>query len=287
MPRIAYVNGEFLPLENATVSVLDRGFLFADGIYEVTAVLDGGLVDNPAHLARLARSLREIDLAAPVSLDEITGLQLELIRRNGLNEGGVYLQITRGVAERDFKFPDPSLPPTLVMFTQARTMIDAPEAATGIGVKSVADIRWRRRDIKSVAMLAQVLAKQEAAAAGCGEAWLIEDGHVTEGGSSSAFIITKDGKLVVRPLSNDILPGVTRIAMLQLAQEEGLTLDHRLFTLEEAFAAAEAFNTSATGLVMPVVRIDGRPVGDGAPGRRTRRLRELYIAHARKTALRA
>ena len=284
MSRIAYVNGAFLPLEEARISILDRGFIFADGIYEVTAVLDGGLVDLPHHLARLQRSLSEVQLASPVGMEELTRLQLDLIRRNDLREGGVYLQITRGAAEREFAFPTGDFAPTLVLFTQERKIVDSPDAKNGIAVKSVPDIRWKRRDIKSIALLAQVLAKQEAVAAGCREAWMVEDGQVTEGASSSAFIITGQGAIVARPLSNEILPGVTRKSVLALADEQKLAIEARSFTLAEAFEAAEAFNCSASGFVMPVVRIDGRAVGDGTPGPLTRRLRDLYIAHARETA---
>ncbi len=200
MSRIAYVNGEFVPLERATVSILDRGFLFADGIYEVSAVLDGRLVDNEAHLARLERSLQEIELALPMSLGELTRLQEELVRRNGLDEGVVYIEVTRGAADRDFAFPKDANP-TVVMFTQAKNIVRAPQAETGIRVVSTPDIRWRRRDIKSVALLPQVLAKQQAAMAGAQEAWMVEDGFVTEGGSSSAFIITEAGALVTRTTS--------------------------------------------------------------------------------------
>jgi len=284
MSDIAYVNGEFLPIEQARISILDRGFVFADGVYEVTAVLGGGLVDNDHHLARLRRSLSEIALACPVGMDEVTRLELDLVRRNALTEGGVYLQITRGAADREFAFPAADVAPSLVLFTQARQLVDSPDAKSGIAVKSVADIRWRRRDIKSVALLAQVLAKQEAAAAGCREAWMVEDGFVTEGASSSAFIITRKGAVIARPLSHDILPGVTRKSVLALAAEENLAIEERRFTLAEAYDAAEAFDSSASGFVMPVVRIDGKPIGDGAPGPLTRRLRELYIAHARETA---
>src|SRR5919199_3214337 len=270
--RIAYVNGEFVPLERATVSILDRGFLFADGIYEVSAVLDGRLVDNEAHVARLERSLQEIELALPMSLGELTRLQEELIRRNGLDEGIVYIEVTRGAADRDFTFPKDAAP-TVVMFTQVKNLVRAPQAETGIRVVSMPDIRWRRRDIKSVALLPQVLAKQQAAAAGAQEAWMVEDGYVTEGGSSSAFIVTAAGALVTRPLSHDILPGITRKAVLQLAAEQGLDMEERRFTLEEAYAAAEAFLTSASSFVLPVIEIDGQTIGSGAPGPHTRRLR--------------
>lgn len=284
MSRIAYVNGTFLPLEDAKVSILDRGFLFADGIYEVAAVLDGKLVDNTPHLQRLERSLREIAMPLPLPLAGIAEVEKELVRRNALNEGLVYMQVTRGAADRDFLFPK-DVPPTLVMFTQIKALVDNPAAAVGIAAKSLLDLRWGRRDIKSVGLLPQVLAKQAAAAEGCQEALLIdEDGTVTEGGSSSVFIITKNGALVTRPNSSTILPGCTRRAMLDLAAEHQIRIEERTFALAEAFDAAEAFVTSASSFVMPLVKIDGRALGDGTPGRLTRRLREIYIAHARRTA---
>lgn len=286
MQRIAYVNGAFLPLSEARISILDRGFIFADGVYEVCAVLDGGLVDQAAHMARLKRSLKEIGLSCPMPMEELTALQLELLARNELHEGTLYLQITRGAAERDFRFPGDDMAPSLVMFTQARDLVDTPEAARGIAVKSVPDLRWKRRDIKSIALLAQVLAKQEAVSAGCQEAWMVENGFVTEGASSSAFIITRERGLVARPLSNEILPGITRIAVLKLAEEQDLRIEERPFTLDEAMNAAEAFNCSAGGLVMPVVRLDGKKINDGKPGAHTMRLRELYIASARSSILR-
>jgi D-alanine transaminase len=279
MSRIVFVNGAFVPYEEASVSVMDRGFLFADGIYEVAAVLRGRLVDNAAHLARLERSLGEIRIANPYAAAEWTRLEEELVRRNGLEEGLVYMQVTRGVADRDFAFPTDA-PPTVVMFTQAKTMVDAPLARTGAAVVTVPDLRWKRRDIKSVALLAQVLAKQAAVEAGVAEAWMVEDGFVTEGSSSTAFIITAERRIVTRPLSHAILPGITRQAVMRLGEEADLTVEERLFSVEEAYAADEAFYTSATSLVMPVVSIDRRPIGAGSPGPLTRRLRQLYIAMA-------
>jgi len=283
LSRIAYVNGSFVPLEEAKVSVLDRGFLFADGIYEVSAVLDGKLVDNDSHLARLQRSVGEIALPLPATLDRIKAIQKELIARNNLVDGLVYLQVTRGAAERDFPFPK-EVTPTLVMFTTVKDIINAPAAKTGIAVKTVPDIRWERRDIKSVALLAQVLAKQAAAEAGCQEAWMIEDGAVTEGGSSSAFILTQDDVLVTRQNSNAILPGCTRKAVIALAAERQLRIEERPFTVAEALAAKEAFITSASSFVQPVVKIDGQPVGGGKPGPVAARLREIYVEFARATA---
>ncbi len=284
MDRIAYVNGAFVPLAQARISPLDRGFLFADGIYEVSAVLEGKLVDNDSHLARLKRSVGEIGLGLPVTLDELVELERELVRRNSLTEGVVYMQVTRGVADRDFTFPKDATP-TLFMFTQEKSILASRAAETGIRVKSVPDLRWARRDIKSVALLAQVLAKQEAAEAGCQEAWMIEDGFVTEGGSSSAFIITAADVVVTRPNSTAVLPGCTRRALLALAGEGAITVEERAFTLDEALAAKEAFIASASSFVQPVVAIDGKLIGDGTPGPLSRRLREIYIAFARATAI--
>jgi D-alanine transaminase len=278
MARTVFVNGAFVPFEEARIPIMDRGFLFADGIYEVSAVIGGRLVDNAAHLARLDRSLKEIRISNPYSSAEWTRLEEELVRRNELTEGVVYMEVTRGVAERDFAFPKDASP-TVVMFTQAKTILRAPAAETGVAVVTVPDLRWKRRDIKSVALLAQVLAKQAAAEAGVAEAWMVEDGFVTEGSSSTAFIIAGD-RIVTRPLSTAILPGITRMAVMRLAKEAGLTIDERPFTLEEARAASEAFFTSASSFVMPVVTIDGAPLGEGKPGPHTRRLRELYIAMA-------
>lgn len=258
---------------------MDRGFLFADGIYEVSAVINGKLVDNDLHMQRLVRSTGEIGLALPETPERIEAIQKELIRLNALEEGMVYLQVTRGVAEREFAFPADARP-TLILFTQARSLVRSPTGLSGIKVKSVPDLRWARRDIKSVGLLAQVLAKQAAAEAGCQEAWMLQDGLVTEGSSSTAYIITNDGVLITRARSNMTLPGCTRLAIQDLLVEAGLSLEERAFSLEEAFAAREAFITSAGNLVAPVVEIDGKPIGDGKPGVATRRLRELYIERA-------
>jgi len=285
LDSIAYVNGSFVPLSEAKVSILDRGFLFADGIYEVAAVLDGKLVDNASHLARLKRSVGEIALEMPESLERIEQLQKELVARNKLENGLVYLEVTRGAdTGRDFAFPK-GVKPTLVMFTSVKDIINAPSAKSGIAVITVPDIRWERRDIKSVALLAQVLAKQAAAAAGAGEAWMIEDGKVTEGGSSSAFIVTQDDVLVTRQNGSEILPGCTRRAVVRLAEERQLRVEERAFTIAEALAAKEAFITSASSFVQPVVSIDGKPIANGKPGPMASRLREIYIDFARATAV--
>jgi D-alanine transaminase len=279
--RIVYLNGEFVPFAEAKVPVMDRGFLFADGIYEVSAVLDGRLVDNAAHLARLDRSLGEIGIRNPHDAAGWERLQLDLVSRNGLSEGLVYMQVTRGVFERDFAFPPAGTEPTVMMFTQAKTVAANPLAQKGARVITVEDLRWKRRDIKSVALLAQVLAKQQAVEAGVSEAWMVEDGAVTEGSSSTAFIITADRTLVTRPLSTALLPGITRASVLKLAAEADLRIKERLITVAEAHEAAEAFYTSASSFVMPVVEIDGRRIGEGQPGPLTRRLRELYLELAR------
>jgi D-alanine transaminase len=283
LDSIAYVNGSFGPLADAKVSVLDRGFLFADGIYEVSAVLDGKLVDNDAHLARLERSVGEIALPLPETLARIIEIQHELIARNHLIEGVVYIQVTRGAAPRDFVFPK-GVKPSLVMFTQVKNLVDAPSAKTGIAVITVPDIRWERRDIKSVGLLAQVLAKQAAAEAGAQEAWMIEDGKITEGGSSSAFILTQDDVLVTRQNSSAILPGCTRKAVIALAEERQLRVEERSFSVDEALAAKEAFITSASSFVQPVVTIDGHGVAGGKPGPMAMRLREIYVAFARASS---
>lgn len=285
LDSIAYVNGSYVPLSEAKVSILDRGFLFADGIYEVSAVLQGKLIDNESHLARLKRSVGEISLPLPESLERITEIQRELIARNGIENGLVYIEVTRGAdVGRDFAFPK-NVKPTLVMFTSVKDIVNAPAAKSGIGVITVPDIRWSRRDIKSVALLAQVLAKQAAAEAGAGEAWMVEDGAVTEGGSSSAFILTQNDVLVTRQNSSSILPGCTRKAVVKLAEERQLRVEERPFTIEEALAAKEAFITSASTFVQPVVSIDGKAVANGKPGPMATRLREIYIEFARATGV--
>ena len=283
MSRTVYVSGDFVPEEEAKISVFDRGFLFGDGVYEVSSVLDGKLVDNRAHLERLKRSLGELQLGCPVPVDEIPAIQKELIARNGLTEGTVYLQVTRGAADRDFNFP-PDPKPSLVMFTQQKNLIDNPVAQTGIAVVTLPDIRWGRRDIKTVMLLPSSLAKQEAVTRGAADAWMVQDGHVTEGTSNNAYIVTLDGRIVTRHLSNEILHGITRKAVLKLAARDGYTVEERAFTPEEAYDAAEAFVTSASTFVMPVVKIDDRILGNGVPGPVAGKLRQLYIEMARAEA---
>ncbi|PLW77033.1 D-amino-acid transaminase [Cohaesibacter celericrescens] len=282
MSRIVYVNGEFLPEDEAKISVFDRGFLFADAIYEVSTVLQGKLVDNAAHLARLQRSVDALNMGLPCSLEEIEAIQLEMLKRNDINEGGLYLQVTRGAADRDFAFPKDSKP-SLVMFTQSRPVIDTAAAQNGISVVTTPDIRWQRRDIKTVGLLPASMAKQTALDAGANDAWLVEDGFITEGTSNNAHIVTKDGVLLTRALSNKILHGITRKAVLALAEETGITVEERSFTPDEVSNAAEAFITSASMFVTPVVTFNGEPIVDGKPGKVAKRLRELYIAFALKS----
>ena len=280
MSRIAYVNGLYLPEEEAKVSVFDRAFLFGDAVYEVTAVLDRRLVDFDAHLTRLDRSLKEIALCAPLSHDDLRALHAELIQRNGVDEGIVYLQITRGAADRDFAYPE-NAEPTVVAFTQSRPLIANPYAATGVKVITISDLRWKRRDIKSTSMLAQAMGKQEAKLEGAYEAWMVENGYVTEGTSSTAFILDAGGVVRTQPLGHHILPGVTRRAVLRLAALEGVSLEERPFSVAEALSAREAFMTAASAFVLPVVEIDGVVIGDGRPGPIARKFRALYIDEAR------
>jgi D-alanine transaminase len=284
MSRIVYVNGSYLPEAEAKVSVFDRAFLFGDGVYEVTAVLDRLLVDFAAHLARLDRSLKEIALAAPLSHDDLRQLHRALIEQNHIDEGIVYLQISRGTAERDFAYPD-NAAATVVAFTQSRKLIANPYAATGVKIITIPDLRWKRRDIKSTSMLAQAMGKQAAKLKGAYEAWMVEDGCVTEGTSSSAFILDDAGVIRTQPLGHHILPGVTRRAVLRLAATQGVSLDERPFTVAEALRAREAFMTAASAFVLPVVEIDGIAIGDGHPGPVARAFRDLYIDEGRNSGV--
>jgi len=275
MSRIAYVNGQYVPHRHASVHVEDRGYQFADGVYEVIAVRDGHLVDMPPHFDRLERSLGELEIEAPMSREALTFILKEVIRRNRVRNGIVYLQITRGVAPRDHQFP--ADPHPAVVVTARNAILKVAQREAGIGVVSTDDIRWKRCDIKSVSLLPNVLAKQKAVEAGAYEAWQIdENGNVTEGSATNAWIVTKNGEIVTRNTDETILSGVTRLAVLELARRDGIPLVERPFTLEEAKEAKEAFLTSTTSNVMPVIEIDGAPVGNGHPGTITRALSELY-----------
>jgi len=274
--RIVYVNGDYVAPEEAKVSIFDRGFIFGDGVYEVVPVLNGQLVDKQYFLERLQRSLCELKIAWPCSKEDYIAVMEALIARNQLVEGMVYSQVTRGVAERNFSFPE-ATPTTLVAFTSELQLLDNPQVASGIAVAITADLRWKRRDIKSINLLAQCLAKQDAVSQGAVEGWMVEDGYVTEGVSSSAYIVS-GGKVITRPLSNWILPGIRRRTLLEIAAKANLEVEERPFTVAEALAADEAFISSATTIVMPVVSIDGQQIGTGTPGPITMRLRELYKA---------
>lgn len=284
MHRTVYVNGQYLPENEANISIFDRGFLFADGVYEVTSVLDGKLIDFAGHAVRLQRSLDELEMANPVTDEELLEIHRELVRVNDITEGLIYLQVTRGAADRDFAYPEDAAP-TIVLFTQAKTgLADNPMAKTGMKVISIPDERWGRRDIKTVQLLYPSMGKMAAKKAGAHDAWMVQDGVVTEGTSNNAYIV-KGNTIITRHLGNEILSGITRAAVLRMATEAQMKVEERPFTMDEAKAADEAFVTSATTFVMPVVEIDGVAVGTGQPGNITARLREIYIDEMRKAAV--
>ncbi|MDF3349622.1 D-amino-acid transaminase [Sulfitobacter sp. KE34] len=285
--RTVYVNGEYLPEDEAKVSIFDRGFLMADGVYEVTSVLDGKLIAFDGHAERLTRSMNELDMRAPATTEELLEIHRELVRLNDIKDGLIYLQVTRGSdGDRDFAFPDPdTTAPSLVLFTQSKPgLADNPAARDGIRVISIEDIRWGRRDIKTVQLLYPSMGKMMAKKAGVEDAWMVEEGFVTEGTSNNAYIV-KDGKIVTRETSSDILHGITRKAVLELAREAQMQVEERNFTIEEAQQADEAFVTSASAFVTPVVEIDGAKIGSGTPGKLAPRLREIYLEEMRKTAI--
>lgn len=282
MSRIAYVNGRYLPRSDAKVAVEDRGYQFADGVYEVCEVRGGRLVDERRHMARLDRSLCELHIMRPMSPAALGVVVRETIRRNRVRDGIVYVQVTRGVARRDFPFPAAGTKPSLVVTARNHDLERLEQVATdGIAVVTVPDIRWRRVDIKSVALLPNVLAKQAAREQGAREAWLVDaEGRVTEGASSNAWIVSRDGKLITHPLGHEVLSGITRSVVIDMIKAQGLVFEERRFTVEEAYAAREAFVTSASQIVLPVVSIDGRFVGNGAPGLIAAALRRDYHRHA-------
>lgn len=277
MTRQAWVNGVFVAAEEAKISPFDRGFLFADGVYEVTAIYDGRLVDMERHLDRLERSLRELKFGAMPDRRELEEVHRRLVADNGIREGYVYLQVTRGAyGARDFVAPEkPKL--TCFAFAESRPLIDTASARHGSRIVTLPDIRWARRDIKSVGLLAQAMAKTEAKSRGADDAWLVApDGYVTEGASSNAWIVTKDGEIITRALSNMILAGITRHALFDSLGQQSRKITERSFTVEEAKDAAEAFTTAATGLVTPVIEIDGVKLGSGKPGPVTRGVQRVY-----------
>ncbi|MEQ8481812.1 MAG: D-amino-acid transaminase [Hoeflea sp.] len=283
--RTVFVNGEYVPENEARVSVFDRAFLFGDGIYEVASVLGGKLIDFPAHVARLHRSANELGMRVDVSDDEILAIHRELISRNGVEEGVVYMQMSRGAVDRDFMFDTEKLKPTLVLFTQSRPLIETAVSKNGMKIVSIPDLRWGRCDIKTVQLLYPSLGKMEAKSRGADDAWMVREGVVTEGTSNNAFIVTRSGAIVTRPLSNEILPGITRAALMAYSAESGTPVEERAFTIEEARDAAEAFITSASVFVGPVVSIDGVELSGGKPGPITLGLRKTYIEESLKRAL--
>ncbi len=285
--RTVYVNGTYLPEDQAKVSIFDRGFLMADGVYEVTSVLDGKLIDFEGHVIRLARSLSELEMTSPISDGDLADMFRELVRLNGIDQGMIYLQVTRGdPGDRSFVFPDPAVTPsTIVAFTQdIPNLADAPAAKTGFKVITVPDIRWGRRDIKTTQLLYPSMGKMMAKKAGCDDSWFVQDGVVTEGTSNNAYIV-KGNRIVTRHLSEDILHGITRASVLRFAREAQMTVEERAFSVEEAQGADEAFSTAASIFVMPVVEIDGVKIGSGTPGPVAVRLREIYLDEMRKKAV--
>jgi len=284
--RTVYLSGTYLPENEAKISIFDRGFLMADGVYEVTAVIGGKLVDFDGHAARLSRSLKALKMKDPMSRERLLDVHRELVRRNRINDGLVYLQVTRGSAgDRDFVFPDADTPLTVMMFTQDKPDLTCSRTGTeGIKIISIPDLRWRRRDIKTVQLLYSSLGKMQAQEAGCHDAWMVEDGHVTEGTSNNAYIL-RGNKIVTRHLGDEILHGITRISVLRMAREAQIEVEERAFTIDEAQKADEAFITSASSLVMPVIEIDGVPIGNGRPGQTTLRLREIYLGEMRQAAI--
>ena len=286
MSRIVYVNGDYLPETEAKVSVFDRGFLMADGVYEVTSVLDGKLIDFDGHCKRLDRSLSELEMTNPHSDAEWLAIFREIVARNAVVDGMVYLQVTRGnPGDRDFAYPSADTAPTVVLFTQSKPgLADSPAAKVGWKVISIPDERWGRRDIKTVQLLYPSMGKMMAKKAGADDAWFVEDGFVTEGTSNNAYIV-KGNKIITRKLSHDILHGITRAAVLRFAREAQFDVEERNFTIAEAQSADEAFITSASAFVMPVVEVDGAAVGSGKPGHVAARMREIYLDEMRKAAL--
>lgn len=287
MGRTVYVNGQYLPEKDAKISIFDRGFLMADGIYEVTSVLGGKLIDFDGHFVRLERSLKELHMPSPISKEGLLAVHRELIACNEVDEGMIYMQITRGAPDdRDFVFPDPeTTSQTIVLFTQNKPgLADNPTAKKGLKVISIEDMRWGRRDIKTVQLLYPSMAKMIAKKAGADDAWMVQDGTVTEGTSNNAYIV-KNGQIITRALSNDILHGITRSAVLRFAEEAQMEVVERNFTIEEAQQADEAFITSASTFVMPVVEIDQQALGQGIPGPIATRLREIYLEESMLKAI--
>lgn len=280
MPRICYVDGQYVPYNDAVISVEDRGFLFGDAVYEVIGCIHGHLADETGHLDRLERSLLQLQMTMPVERETLRFVMREVLRRNKQKNAAIYLEISRGAAKRDFKYPSPDTPQTIAILTYDFDFDGNAAVKHGIQVKTVKDIRWKRRDIKTVLLLPQSMAKQEAIDEGLDDVWMVdEDGFITEASAANAWIVTKDKKLVTRAVTTDILRGITRTAIEKLCKEMNLTIEERSFTPQEAYEATEAFTTSATALITPVVEIDGNKIGDGKRGSVTENLYEDYRAY--------
>jgi len=285
MSRTVYLNGDYVAEEDAKISVFDRGFLFADGVYEVTSVLEGKLVDFSGHMTRLHRSLNELDMQEACNDDTLLEIHRELVKANDLQEGLIYMQVTRGVADRSFLYPDKDTKPTLFVFTQKGNLVDSAPAQQGIKIILIEDQRWGRRDIKTIQLLFASMAKMEAKRKGVDDAWLVSNGKVNEGTSNNAYILTHDDVIVTHNIANEILSGITRIAVLKCADKLNLTVEERPFSVEEAKNAKEAFITSASTFVTPVIEIDGQIIGSGSPGEVVQNLRVTYLQEARKAAI--
>jgi D-alanine transaminase len=284
--RTIYLNGKYIAENEAKISIFDRGFLFADAVYEVVSVLDGKLIDFGGHMTRLTRSLRELGMKGAPDVDSWLAICRELVAKNTLVEGMIYWQVTRGTADdRSFYFPPEGTPLTVLAFTQATALVDNPMAKTGLSVVTLPDLRWGRADIKTTQLLYASMMKMEAKAQGADDAWMLRDGLVGEGTSQNAHIITQDGVLVTHQLDRKILHGITRSAVLKLANGLSLRFEERAFSVDEAKQAAEAFVSAASAFVLPVTKIDGHAIGDGKPGPITKQLREAYISWARETAI--
>lgn len=274
MNKIVFLNGEFLEEDKAQVSIFDRGFLFGDGVYEVVPVVNSKMFDVAPFIERLDRSLSEMKIAWPMSKDEYLEMLKKLIEKNDIKEGGVYTQVTRGVAPREFSYPKDTKP-TCMAFAFEKKILEHPKESVGVRVVTVEDIRWKRRDVKSISLLAQCVSKQESVEKDGFEGWMVENGFITEGTASTAYIV-KDGVIITRPLSNAILPGIRRRVLLEIAAQHDIKIEQRAFSVEEAYEADEAFLSSATNLILPVVKIDDKVVGSGKPGAIYKYMREMY-----------
>lgn len=283
--RTVYVNGVYVPEDQAQISIFDRAVLFADAVYEVTAVVGGKLLDFDGHMDRLKRSLNELDMKEVYARADLLAIHRALIEKNDLDEGLIYLQITRGVGDRDFDFSQLDAQPGLILFTQAKNLVENPLAARGQNIALAEDQRWGRSDIKTVQLLFSSLAKSRAKKNGADDVWLYRGDEITEGSSNNAYIVTENDEIITRELSTDILHGITRKSVLNVARLHQMKVLERAFTIEELKSAKEAFSTSASGFVNPVVSVDGVPIGSGEPGAVAKSLRETYLRASLSNAI--